>query len=191
MLNNNPLLNMMPQTQPFQQPLIPNPFAATQQAMQATLGLTQIEGFEPVEAFRDSANVNWKLVKAASNSTIDIPDPKSLQIVSFWGHQFPGQNQIWLYVLEGVRQPRAETEVPSKIMYTWFSKTGIANPQPGMITDQEWRRANVYAAPIVEAWESQVQALCRVSNVQTQPVPAVQPQEMIKMEPGNGHSAGN
>ena len=74
-----------------QQGLLPNYFqqAPGQQPLQMqTLCLNQVEGFEPVKEFRDQSNTLWSLVKAASNSTVGIPDPKSLQIVDYWNHSF-------------------------------------------------------------------------------------------------------
>lgn len=60
--------------------MLANPFAQqVAQLQKASLGLTQIEGFPPVQDFVDDANTKWSLVKSASDSTVDIPDPTKLK----------------------------------------------------------------------------------------------------------------
>lgn len=153
-------------------PLISNPFNATPIgntlfAQSPQLGLTQIEGYEPVQNFTDNSNTQWSLAKASSNSTVGIPDPKTVQIVDYWNHKFPRTDlskDVYVYVVEGVKQPTVETERPTRVLYQWFSTTYIAAFAPDMITEQEWRKANVYSAPVVESRTSKLLALCRVES---------------------------
>ena len=76
-------------------PFIPSPFNNPIQvpgsavAPTASLHLTQIEGFDPPRSFVDSTNTEWTLAKAATNSTVGIPDPKGVQIIDCWNHKFP------------------------------------------------------------------------------------------------------
>ena len=142
----------------FQQPVLPQ--------MQS-LGLNQVEGFAPVESFTDESNCKWTLAKAASNSTVGIPDPKSLQIVDFWNHAFPRKDlssKLYVYVVEGIKQPQVATEQPMKVLYQWFSPVFVPQFTPQMISDQEWKKANVYAAPVVDARISKLNALCKVQG---------------------------
>ena len=146
--------------------LLPNPLGLNQiAALQSTLGLNQVEGFVPVQEFTDETNTRWTLVKAASNSTIDIPDPKAMQIIDYWNHEFPGiKSKLYVYVVEGVKQPRVETEQPTKVMYQWFSTVFVPTFTPQMITDKEWLKANVYAAPIVNGRVSKLNAICHITT---------------------------
>ena len=57
-------------------------------APRAVLGLTQVEGWEPVQSFADSSGLQWVLSKASSDSTRDVPDPKSIQLLHCWNHEF-------------------------------------------------------------------------------------------------------
>ena len=142
----------------FQQPVLPQ--------MQS-LGLNQVEGFAPVNEFTDESNTKWTLAKAASNSTVGIPDPKSLQIVDFWNHAFPRKDlssKLYVYVVEGIKQPQVATEQPMKVLYQWFSPVFVPQFTPQMISDQEWKKANVYAAPVVDARVSKLNALCKVQG---------------------------
>lgn len=164
-----------------QTPLLQNPFAQQQAALQ-TLNLTQIDKFDMVRAFKDSTNVEWTLVKQSSDSTVDIPDPKTIQILSFWNHAFPGiKNKIYIYVVEGIRQPRVDTEKPTLVMYQWFSSVFVPNFTPQMITPNEWLKANVYAAPILDARMSKLNALCKIID-QEQPQPEENPDQLLHIE---------
>jgi len=170
MLQNNALLN-------FNTPLLPNPMPgmANMPQARATLGLNQIENFDPVQEFVDESNTPWRLVKASSNSTVDVPDPKSLQVVDYWNHEFPGiKSKIYCYVVEAIRQPRVETEQATRVLYSWFSTVFVPNFTPAMITEAEWLKANVYAAPVVNARVSKLNALCKVSNGATSDAPTKQ-----------------
>lgn len=166
-MSNNPFAfpyQMASNPFPANNQLLPNPFGNTQPALQ-TLNLTQFDNFNMVEKFKDDTNVEWALVKKSSDSTVDIPDPKSIQILSFWNHIFPGaKNKVYLYVVEGIRQPRVETEKPTLVLYQWFSSVFVPNFTPQMITPAEWLKANVYAAPILDARISKLYALCNINQ---------------------------
>lgn len=160
---------------PLNNTLIPSPFSTTipnptsPYPQTVSLRLTQIDGFPPVEKFVDSTNTTWTLAKAASNSTVGIPDPKALQIVDFWNHKFPNVNQdIYIYVVEGVKQPTVETEQPTRVLYQWFSTAAVYNFTPQMITDKEWLKANVYSAPVADSRVSKLRALCRIADTPTE-----------------------
>lgn len=157
MLNNNTLLA---------NPFVPvNPITLQ---MKNTLGLNQIDGFKPVEKFTDDTNTEWSLAKASNDSTVDIPDPKALQITDFWNHEFPKplkNAKLYIYVVEGIRQPRVETEQPTRVLYQWFSTIGLRDFTPAMISEKEWLKANVYSAPVVNARVSKLIALCQVPSV--------------------------
>ena len=143
---------------------IPNPMLPNTGG-RGTLGLNQVENFVPVQSFVDESNTSWNLVKAASNSTIDIPDPKSIQITDYWNHDFPGlKSKLYVYVVEGIKQPRVETEQPTRVLYQWFSTVFVPTFTPMMITEREWLRANVYAAPVVNARVSKLNAICKLGD---------------------------
>lgn len=177
-----------------QQGLLPNYFQAApgQPLQMQTLSLNQVEGFEPVKAFRDQSNTEWTLVKAASNSTVGIPDPKTLQITDFWNHAFPRkdlQNKLYVYVVEGIKQPQVETERPTKVLYQWFSPIFVPQFTPQMISQREWLKANVYSAEVVDARVSKLNALCKVSAEQQAPV---EPEDrLLQVEGINGSAPGN
>ena len=140
-----------------------------------SLRLTQIEGFVPVEKFKDNSNTIWTLAKAASNSTVGIPDPKTVQIVDFWNHKFPKKDlstEIYIYVVEGIKPPAVETEQPTRVLYQWFSTVPVFNFTPQMITEKEWLKANVYSAPVADSRISKLMALCRVSDNKQEAQPA-------------------
>ena len=138
-----------------------------------TLNLNQIQGFDPVREFTDSSNAKWQLVKNSSDSTVDIPDPASIQIVDCWCHEFPGlkKNKVYIYVVEGVRLPRVETERPARILYQWFALSFVPTFSHTMISKKEWLKANVYAAPVEDARYSKLFALCKVSGEQKEETP--------------------
>lgn len=160
-MSNNSFL--FPYAGVTQSQLLQNPFNTAQQPMVATLNLTQIDKFDVVKSFKDSTNVEWSLVKQSTDSTVDIPDPKSIQILNFWNHAFPGiKNKIYIYVVEGIRQPRVDTERPMLVLYQWFSSVFVPNFTPSMITPNEWLKANVYAAPVLDARVSKLNALCKI-----------------------------
>lgn len=174
--------------------LLPNYFQQTPVAPQLqALSLNQVEGFEPVREFVDQSNTTWTLVKAASNSTVGIPDPKTLQITDFWNHAFPRkdlQNKLYVYVVEGIKQPQVETERPTKVLYQWFSPIFVPQFNPQMISQREWLKANVYSAEVVDARVSKLNALCKVSAEAQAPA---EPEDRLLQVEGisNGSPAGN
>lgn len=194
MLNSTPNMASQGLSNAFAgQTLIPSASIA-QIAPRAVLGLTQVEGYEPVQSFTDSSGVNWILSKASSDSTRDVPDPKSVQISDYWNHEFPNIKQkVYVYVVEGIRVPRVETEQPSKILYQWFSPVFIPKFDPTMITDREWLKANVYTASIGDTRVSKLNAICKI-NVKEK-VQETKPEEdapLLRVEElGNGSSEGN
>ena len=146
-------------------PLINNPMINPIKQFTPTLCLNQIEGYVPSKKFRDDTNTEWTLVKSSTDSTLDIPEPKSIQIVDYWNHEFPNiKTKLYVYIVEGIRQPRVETEQPTRILYQWFSTVWIPNFTPQMITDKEWLKANVYAAPISNSRISKLKAICHIEG---------------------------
>lgn len=155
-----------------------------------SLQLTQIDGFTPVEQFTDSDGQVWKLVKSASSGMSEVPDPKSLNILDFWNHEFPGtSSKIFIYVVEGIRIPKTQRESACKVMYVWFSTVNNKTFSPSMIKNSEWLTANVYAAPMLDSRISKLKALCKIKDQQeTQTVSEMvnpveeQPAPLIKMD---------
>ena len=184
MLLNNGLLN---------NPLLPNPMPTlpTMPQVSATLGLNQIENFTPVQEFVDETNTKWTLVKAAANATVDIPDPKAMQIVDFWNHDFPNlKTKLYVYVVEGIKQPRVETEQPTRVLYQWFSTVFVPSFNPQLISQQEWLKANVYAAPVISARVSKLNAICKVkSNSSNADGTAADNNKLLQVEELNGLAA--
>ena len=146
--------------------LLPNPLGSNSLVqVKNTLNLTQIEGFLPIQEFTDTSNTKWNLVKSFQDSSIDIPDPKSIQIMNYWNHEFPNlKEKIYIYVVEGIKQPRVETEQPTRILYQWFSNLFVPTFNPQMISDKEWLKANVYAASVMDTRVSILQALCHIDT---------------------------
>lgn len=146
--------------------LLPNPtstFSAIQP--QATLNLNQIDGFIPTKEFTDDTNTKWQLVKSSFDSTVDIPDPKVIQVIDYWNHEFPKlKTKLYVYVVEGIKPPRVETELPTRVMYQWFSTVYVPTFTPQMITEKEWLKANVYAAPLVNGRVSKLKAICHLTD---------------------------
>lgn len=129
----------------------------------AVLGLRQLAKFNMTQTFQDSDGKQWKLVKSANDSSVEIPDPAYVQITDYWNHDFPNSNgKVFIYVVEGIKRPRIETERPVRVLYQWFSTKN--NPQftPQMISANEWHRANVFTAPITDSRVSKLSALCGI-----------------------------
>lgn len=159
-------------------------------APRAVLGLTQVEGFAPVQSFADSTGVQWILSKASSDSTRDVPDPKNVQITDYWNHEFPNLKQkVYVYVVEGIRVPRVETEQPSKVLYQWFSSIFIPRFDPTMITDREWLKANVYTASMGDSRLSKLNAICKIDS--SKPVVEAKPENdaLLQVEELSNESA--
>ena len=132
----------------------------------ATLNLNQIEGFKPVEKFTDESNIEWILSKSSADPTKDIPDPKVIQFTDCWNHEFPGlKTKLYVYVVEGIKPPRVETEQPTRVLYQWFSQNPCPTFNPAMITQREWLKANVYAAPLTNARVSKLKAICHITEI--------------------------
>ena len=116
-----------------------------------SLQLTQIEGHKPIESFIDSSGKEWKLVKACSDSSSDVPSINSVSLTDYWNHEVEGANpKIYIYVVEGIKQPKNEKEVPCSIMYVWFSTVNNMSFNPNMISASEWLMANVYAGNLTD-----------------------------------------
>lgn len=164
---------------PLQDPLIKAPVVNQGMTTIQTLMLNQIEGWEPVPEFTDSANVHWVLAKAASDSTRDIPDPKTVQFVGAWNHEhlmrFKSQ-KIYVYAVEAIRPPRVATEQPAMLLYQWFSVVQMEF-NPSMITPNEWLKANVYAAPLQDTRMSKLMAICKVQKPSSEQANAAQPED--------------
>lgn len=179
---------------PMPDPLIKAPFLQQPTPPLQTLMLNQLEGWEPVQEFVDSSNVKWTLAKSSSDSTRDVPDPKTVQFVSAWNHEFPAKlsQKVYVYAVEAIRPPRVATEQPSMLLYQWFSTVQMDfNPQ--MITDREWLKANVYAAPLVDSRMSKLLAICKVKPPaqQSQQTALAEEDKPIRVEEIVNASTGN
>lgn len=172
-------------------PLIPSPTGLQTTQIKPTLGLNQIENFIPVQKFTDAINTEWTLIKNCIDSTVDVPDHNSLQIIDYWNHEFPNlRTKLYVYVVEGVRQPRVETEQPKRILYQWFSTYFVPSFTPDMITEKEWLKANVYAAPIINDRVSKLRAICHITD--TTEMQQVDDNKLITVEEFNaGATEGN
>ena len=194
MLNSTPNMASQSLSQPFAgQTPIPSAYMSPI-VPRAVLGLTQVDGFDPVKDFTDSSGLQWTLFKSASDSTRDVPDPKSVQITDYWNHEVPNiQQKVYVYVVEGVRVPRVETEKPSRILYQWFSSIFIPRFDPTMITDREWMKANVYTSSLGDSRMSKLLAICKQREAVQQTKGAESAEEpLIKVEElTNGSSEGN
>lgn len=193
MLNSTPNMASQGLSNAFAgQTLIPSASFA-QIAPRAVLGLTQVEGFDPAKSFVDSAGTAWVLSKASFDSTKDVPDPKSVQITDYWNHEVPNIKQkVYIYVVEGVRVPRVETEQPSRIIYQWFSSVFIPKFDPTMITDREWLKANVYSAVLGDTRVSKLNALCKIKVEAKADSQQMQEDSLLKVEEmNNGSVEGN
>jgi hypothetical protein len=146
--------------------LISNPLISAQ-----PLGLSQIKDFTPAREFTDSDGVSWRLVKSAFDSSVAIPDPSMVTFTDAWCHEFPDSNgKVWCYCAEGVKRPAAETERQMRVLYNWFATSGDPQFGPARVTQQEWYRANVYAASVTDARMSKFNALCGVAASQAAPM---------------------
>ena len=149
--------------------VMPNPFLSSSNNI-LTLGLQQIANYPLPEQFTDSGNTVWKLIKAYNNTMLEVPDWKSIQITDYWNHVFPNlEDKIYIYVVEGIRQPRIQGEQAAKLLYSWFSKKFVQQFTPQMITEQEWRIANVYASELQDTRVSKLEALCNIPKPLSEP----------------------
>lgn len=130
-------------------------------AIPQNLNLRQIQGYKAPSQFTDSDGHVWKLAKSSNDSGIEIPDPEYMQVLDYWSHAIPGaDNQVFIYAVEGIKQPKIATETPVLIMYTWFSTVNNPSFTPQMIMRNEWLIANVYTSPITNTRLSKFKALC-------------------------------
>lgn len=131
------------------------------------LGLRQMMNFNITREFKDSDGKTWRLVKSANDASVEVPDPQFVQITDYWNHDFPNSNgKVFIYVVEGIKRPRVETERPVRVLYQWFSTKNNAQFTPQMISGNEWRRANVYTAQIQDSRVSKLSALCGVEMLE-------------------------
>ena len=188
MLNSTPNMALQSLSQPLGDVApIPGSYLSAI-APRAVLGLTQVEGFVPVQSFCDSSGIQWVLSKASADSTRDIPDPKSIQITDYWNHEVPNIKQkVYVYVVEGIRLPRVNIEQPSRILYQWFSAVFIPKFDPTMITDKEWLKANVYSASMGDTRVSKLNAICKINAPIQQKEEVREEEALLKVEElGNG-----
>lgn len=168
----------------YQSSLIPPMFTPYDYVYNNNLGLTQIDKFVPVQKFTDSDNIEWSLVKASSDGTVAIPDPKAIHIIDYWNHEYPNINtasKIYVYVVEGIKQPKVDTEQASRVLYQWFSLKWVPSFTPSMITENEWLKANVYAASLSDSRVSKLNAICKVSTT-----PSKEDDTLIKVDIEDG-----
>ena len=145
------------------------------------IGLTQIKDLVMPASFTDDSGVCWKLAKSSKDSSVEIPDPSMVSLTRWWNRVHPASNgKVFIYVVEGIKRPRIESENSVMVLYQWFSTCNRPNFTPNDITAAEWYNANVYTASIVDSRMSQLKALCRINEEQkpAQPAPAETIQEL-------------
>lgn len=158
-------------------------------AVTVILGLTQIENHVYPREFCDSDGTTWRLIKDIRDSSVDVPDPKTVTFTDAWGHKHLKPHappDIYVYAVEGMRAPRTPTEAPCRLLYVWASTTVCASFTPAMVTPQEWTAAAVYSASLGQSRESKLAALCGVENVPAQPVPVAGPSMIVMREEQHG-----
>lgn len=139
------------------------------------LKLTQIDKYEPPRQFTDATGATWALVKDARSGMGEVPDPQAVTITDYWEHEYPGSSgKVYIYVVEGIRNPKTTRETACRVLYSWFSTVHAPNFTPQLIRPQEWLMANVYAASLSDARVSKLTALCNVQP-EPQPEPAQEP----------------
>lgn len=153
-----------------QQPLAPNLIQNSALPPKAPIGLTQFRDLDMPQNFVDNSGISWKLAKSAKDSSVEIPDPSMVALTRWWNHVHPASNgRVYLYVVEGIKKPRIETEAPVMVLYQWFSMCNRPNFTPQDITSSEWYNANVYTANIVDSRISILNSLCGSESVQEKP----------------------
>lgn len=136
----------------------------------APIGLTQFKDLNMPGQFTDSSGVCWKLAKSARDSSVEIPDPNLVSLTRWWNHVHPSSNgRVYIYVVEGIKKPRIETESPVMVLYQWFSTCNRPNFTPQDITTSEWYNANVYTSNITDSRVSILNALCGAEPQREQP----------------------
>ena len=136
-------------------------------AQKQPIGLTQFKDLNMPQAFTDDNGTKWKLAKSSKDSSVEIPDPAMVTLTRWWNHVHPLSNgKVYIYVVEGIKRPRIESENSVMVLYQWFSTANRSNFTPNDITAAEWYNANVYTANIIDSRISQLRALCGITQEQ-------------------------
>lgn len=136
-------------------------------AQKQPIGLTQFKDLNMPLTFTDDNGTKWKLAKSSKDSSVEIPDPAMVTLTRWWNHVHPLSNgKVFIYVVEGIKRPRIESENSVMVLYQWFSTANRSNFTPNDITAAEWYNANVYTANIIDSRISQLRALCGISQEQ-------------------------
>jgi hypothetical protein len=136
-------------------------------AQKQPIGLTQFKDLNMPQAFTDDNGTKWKLAKSSKDSSVEIPDPAMVTLTRWWNHVHPLSNgKVFIYVVEGIKRPRIESENSVMVLYQWFSTANRSNFTPNDITTTEWYNANVYTANIIDSRISQLRALCGITQEQ-------------------------
>ena len=136
-------------------------------AQKQPIGLTQFKDLNMPQSFTDDNGTKWKLAKSSKDSSVEIPDPAMVTLTRWWNHVHPLSNgKVFIYVVEGIKRPRIESENSVMVLYQWFSTANRSNFTPNDITAAEWYNANVYTANIIDSRISQLRALCGISQEQ-------------------------
>ena len=134
-------------------------------AQKQPIGLTQFKDLNMPQSFTDDNGTKWKLAKSSKDSSVEIPDPAMVTLTRWWNHVHPLSNgKVYIYVVEGIKRPRIESENSVMVLYQWFSTVNRSNFTPNDITAAEWYNANVYTANIIDSRISQLRALCGMNN---------------------------
>lgn len=136
-------------------------------AQKQPIGLTQFKDLNMPLTFTDDNGTKWKLAKSSKDSSVEIPDPAMVTLTRWWNHVHPMSNgKVYIYVVEGIKRPRIESENSVMVLYQWFSTVNRSNFTPNDITAAEWYNANVYTANIIDSRISQLRALCGMNQEQ-------------------------
>ena len=136
-------------------------------AQKQPIGLTQFKDLNMPQSFTDDNGTKWKLAKSSKDSSVEIPDPAMVTLTRWWNHVHPLSNgKVYIYVVEGIKRPRIESENSVMVLYQWFSTANRSNFTPNDITAAEWYNANVYTANIIDSRISQLRALCGLNQEQ-------------------------
>ena len=136
-------------------------------AQKQPIGLTQFKDLNMPQSFTDDNGTKWKLAKSSKDSSVEIPDPAMVTLTRWWNHVHPMSNgKVFIYVVEGIKRPRIESENSVMVLYQWFSTVNRSNFTPNDITAAEWYNANVYTANIIDSRISQLRALWGLNQEQ-------------------------